>query len=119
MSGTIKLMAEHMGMDNNSNYHRDIRMVLERLRKCALEGVPYDGERNDDPVKRRLGALKIKPGSFEEQLVAVVPSKGVVMVRLGATKEVVLKWERPAFYSAVLAAFPDRDEDGGGRLRFS
>ena len=44
---------------------------------------------------------------FEEQLVAVVPSKDAVLVRLGATKESVLSWEREAFYKAVLAAVPD------------
>ena len=37
----------------------------------------------------------------------MVPSKDAVLVRLGATKEVVLSWEREAFYKAVLAAVPD------------
>ena len=50
---------------------------------------------------------------FEEQLVAIVPSKDVVMVRMGATKEVVISWNRPEFYSGVLAAFPDVDTKGG------
>jgi CubicO group peptidase (beta-lactamase class C family) len=49
---------------------------------------------------------------FEEQLVAMVPSKGVVMVRLGASKEVVLFWEKEKvrFYRGVMDAIPDIKE---------
>jgi CubicO group peptidase (beta-lactamase class C family) len=43
---------------------------------------------------------------FESQMVAVVPSKRLVVVRLGATKEVVLSWDRTAFYSELVGAFP-------------
>jgi CubicO group peptidase (beta-lactamase class C family) len=47
---------------------------------------------------------------FEEQLVAMVPSKGVVVVRMGASKEVVLRWEKEKvrFYRGVMDAIPDR-----------
>jgi CubicO group peptidase (beta-lactamase class C family) len=41
---------------------------------------------------------------FEEQCIAINPLRGIVLVRLGASKEVVLKWDKPAFYSAVFAA---------------
>lgn len=44
---------------------------------------------------------------FEEQMLAIVPSKDTVVVRLGATKEVVLKWQKPEFYSAILNTIPD------------
>lgn len=41
---------------------------------------------------------------FEEQCVAINPERGVVLVRLGATKEVVLKWDKPKFYKEVFQA---------------
>jgi len=41
---------------------------------------------------------------FEEQCVAIHPGSGVVMVRLGASKEVVLKWDKVRFYQQVFAA---------------
>ena len=49
---------------------------------------------------------------FEEQLVAMVPSKGVVMVRLGASKEVVLFWEKEktSFYRGIMDAIADKKE---------
>jgi CubicO group peptidase (beta-lactamase class C family) len=49
---------------------------------------------------------------FEEQAVAMVPSKGLVVVRLGASKEVVLRWEerKIALYRGVVDAFPDLDK---------
>jgi len=40
---------------------------------------------------------------FEEQCVAITPSKRVVVVRLGASKELVLKWNKTAFYGGVYA----------------
>jgi CubicO group peptidase (beta-lactamase class C family) len=47
---------------------------------------------------------------FEDQMVAMVPSKGVILVRLGATKEVVIDWAeaKVALYRGVLAAIPDK-----------
>jgi len=41
---------------------------------------------------------------FEEQCVAVQRARGVVMVRLGASKEVVLRWDKVGFYQQVFSA---------------
>ena len=47
---------------------------------------------------------------FEEQLVAMAPKKGLVMVRLGASKEVVIRWEKEkiALYRGVMDAIADK-----------
>ena len=47
---------------------------------------------------------------FEEQMVAMIPSKGVVMVRLGASKEVVLMWEKEKvkFYRGIMDSIRDK-----------
>ena len=48
---------------------------------------------------------------FEEQSVAITPAHGVVLVRMGATKEVVLRWEKAEFYRGVYATVDTlRDE---------
>eukprot|EP00501_MAST-03F_sp_TOSAG23-6_P000160 GSMAST32.ASY1.ANO1.163.1 assembled CDS len=47
---------------------------------------------------------------FESQMIAIVPSKDLVVVRLGCTKEVVLNWDRIEFYSTIVDAFPNVDE---------
>ena len=41
---------------------------------------------------------------FEEQVVAIDPANDAVIVRLGATKEVVIRWDRAAFYARVFDA---------------
>ena len=41
---------------------------------------------------------------FEEQCVAIHQASGVVVVRLGASKEVVLRWDKVQFYKDVFAA---------------
>jgi hypothetical protein len=44
---------------------------------------------------------------FEEQTVMVVPSKGVVIVRLGCTAPVGITWDKGAFYGDILSQLPD------------
>jgi CubicO group peptidase (beta-lactamase class C family) len=80
--------------------------TADRVAEC--DGV-YPSRLNPDRSwwRRAFPSGTYAAHGFEEQLVAMVPSKGVVMVRLGATKEVVLSWEKEEFYSAVLAALPD------------
>eukprot|EP00941_MAST-03F_sp_MAST-3F-sp1_P002350 g2350.t1 len=44
---------------------------------------------------------------FESQMIGIVPQKKIVLVRMGATKEVVVKWNRVEFYSEIMKSFPD------------
>jgi hypothetical protein len=41
---------------------------------------------------------------FEGQAVVIAPSRNTVLVRMGATKEVVLKWDKEAFYRTLFTA---------------
>ena len=41
---------------------------------------------------------------FEGQAVVIAPSVNTVIVRMGATKEVVVKWDKERFYRTLFAA---------------
>jgi hypothetical protein len=58
---------------------------------------------------RALPAGTFLAHGFEEQTVMVVPSKGVVIVRLGCTPFAGVTWDKAAFYSDLLDALPDID----------
>jgi CubicO group peptidase (beta-lactamase class C family) len=66
--------------------------------------------RSDPPrdwVRKAFPSGTFFAHGFEEQVVAIVPSKDTVLIRFGSTKEVVLQWQKPEFYAAILDTIPD------------
>lgn len=77
-----------------------------RIEHCN-EVYPSRSEPPRDWVRSAFPLGSFFAHGFEEQVIAIVPSKDVVLIRFGSTKEVVLQWQKPEFYASVLRTIPD------------
>ena len=85
---------------------------IKKLHCCCtfLHSYPSRTKPDRSWSERAFPAGTFFAHGFEEQLVAIVPAKDVVLIRLGATKEVVLKWEKERFYTEVMNSIPNTSE---------